>query len=237
MASLNFEKNLEHQNKAVESTISIFDNLEIQHSNGLEKEYINPVILNNTRDYISNIIKIRLENNVITGKANSESNVIDIMMETGTGKTYTYAKTIFELNKQYGIFKFVIVVPTLSIKAGTIDFLKSESSREHFKDQYSKTLNLHIVESQKANKNKKSNLPSSIKNYVNSESFDKNNIQVMIINSGMINSDTMQKEYDSGLFDKYSIPFDAIAATNPFIIVDEPHKFPPGKKHGIIYKK
>ena len=46
------------------------------------------------------------------------------MMETGTGTTYTYTKTIFELNKQYGIFKFIVVIPTLSIKAGTIDFLK-----------------------------------------------------------------------------------------------------------------
>jgi type III restriction enzyme len=59
-------------------------------------------------------------------------------METGTGKTYTYTKTIFELNKNYGIFKFIVVVPTLSIKAGTIDFLKSDSSREHFKEQYGK---------------------------------------------------------------------------------------------------
>jgi len=57
-------------------------------------------------------------------------------METGTGKTYTYTKTIFEINKLYGINKFVVIVPTLSIKAGTINFLTSESSRNHFKEQY-----------------------------------------------------------------------------------------------------
>ena len=76
-------------------------------------------------------------------------------METGTGKTYTYTKTIFELNKLFGIFKFIIVVPTLAIKAGTIDFLTSDSTIEHFKEQYGKIINLHIVESQKKTKNKK----------------------------------------------------------------------------------
>ncbi len=76
-------------------------------------------------------------------------------METGTGKTYTYTKTIFELNKLYGIFKFIIVVPTLPIKAGTISFLNSDSAREHFKKQYGKTLQLHIVESKKSRRNKK----------------------------------------------------------------------------------
>jgi type III restriction enzyme len=72
--------------------------------------------------------------------ASRSSTIIDIMMETGTGKTYTYAKTMFELNREYGIFKFVVIVPTLSIKAGTIDFLNSESARVHFKEQYSKVL-------------------------------------------------------------------------------------------------
>ncbi len=52
----------------------------------------------------------------------------------------------------------------------------------------------------------------------------------MIINAGMINSETMQKSFDKGLFDKYTIPFDAIAAVNPFMIIDEPHKFAQGNK-------
>jgi len=152
------------------------------------------------------------------------------MMETGTGKTYTYTKTIFELNKHYGIFKFIVVVPTLSIKAGTIDFLKSDSSREHFKEQYGKTLHLHIVESQKSNKSKKSFLPPAVTSFVNAGNFEKNSIQVMIINAGMINSETMQKSFDKGLFDKYTVPFDAIGATKPFMIIDEPHKFAQGNK-------
>jgi type III restriction enzyme len=152
------------------------------------------------------------------------------MMETGTGKTYTYTKTIFELNKQYGIFKFIVVVPTLSIKAGTIDFLKSDSSREHFKEQYGKTLHLHVVESLKNVKSKKSYIPPAVTSFVNSGNFEKNSIQVLIINAGMINSDTMQKSFDKGLFDKYTVPFDAIGATKPFLIIDEPHKFGTGNK-------
>ncbi len=146
-------------------------------------------------------------------------------METGTGKTYTYTKTIFELNKHFGIFKFIVVVPTLSIKAGTIDFLKSDSSREHFKEQYGKTLHLHIVESKKNNKSKKSFIPPTVTSFVNAGNFEKNSIQVMIINAGMINSETMQKSFDKGLFDKYTVPFDAVGATKPFMIIDEPHKF------------
>jgi type III restriction enzyme len=52
----------------------------------------------------------------------------------------------------------------------------------------------------------------------------------MIINAGMINSETMQKSFDKGLFDKYTVPFDAIGATKPFMIIDEPHKFGQGNK-------
>ncbi|MDO8676463.1 MAG: type III restriction-modification system endonuclease [Candidatus Azambacteria bacterium] len=230
MAGFNFEKNLEHQSRAVASTIAVFDGLEAQAAAGTEKQYINPKIDKTTGNYAGNIRKTREEFGVKDGVIKRDSNIIDIMMETGTGKTYTYTKTIFELNKLYGIFKVVIVVPTLSIKAGTIDFLKSDSSREHFKEQYGKTLNLHIVESQKVGKSKKSYLPPAVNSFVNTGTFEKNQIQVLIINAGMINSETMQKSFDSSLFDKYSVPFDAISATCPFVVIDEPHKFTQGKK-------
>jgi len=117
------------------------------------------------------------------------------------------------------------VVPTLSIKAGTINFLKSDSSREHFYEQYGKTLKLHIVESQTNKKSKKSYIPSAVNSFVKAGDFDKNSIQVLIINAGMINSKTMAEKFDVGLFDKYNVPFDALAATRPFMIIDEPHKF------------
>jgi type III restriction enzyme len=242
MKGFNFEKNLSHQENAVKSTLAVFDGLQPHDVLVVEKQFINPVynkiekqgnVFNNiilpARQY-SNNIKARQAENKINEKPNVQSNIIDIMMETGTGKTYTYTKTIFELNKQYGIFKFIVVVPTLPIKAGTIDFLKSDSSREHFKEQYGKTLQLHIVESQKNSKSKKSYLPPAVTSFVNAGSFARNSIQVMIINAGMVNSETMQKSFDKGLFDKYTVPFDAVAATKPFMIVDEPHKFGTGNK-------
>ncbi|KXK49327.1 MAG: Type III restriction enzyme, res subunit [Chlorobi bacterium OLB5] len=230
MKGFNFEKNLSHQSHAVDSTIAVFENISLVLPTAADKNYINPAF-----DFLSDWaypqnLRTVQESNGIDEKIKRNSNIIDIMMETGTGKTYTYAKTIFELNKNYGIFKFIVVVPTLSIKAGTIDFLKSDSSREHFKEQYGKTLHLHIVESQKNGKSKKSYIPPAVSSFVNAGNFEKNSIQVMIINAGMINSETMQKSFDKGLFDKYTVPFDAIGATKPFMIIDEPHKFAQGNK-------
>ena len=225
MAGFNFEKNLEHQSQAVNSTIGVLDSLEITKPQGTEKEFTNPVLNKDASfKYVGNIGSLQ-EQNSIERNVKGKSNILDIMMETGTGKTYTYTKTIFELNKLYGIFKFVIVVPTLPIKAGTIDFLNSDSAREHFKEQYSKTIKLHIVESKQGGKNKKSYMPPAVNSFVNSGSFEKNKIQVLIINAGMINSKTMQEKFDRTLLDKHTIPFEAISATKPFMIIDEPHKF------------
>ena len=225
MKGFNFEKNLSHQSQAVKSTVKVFENMPIEQASGVNQNYINPEFdFINSMEYIRNIEYIQ-RNNDITEMSKFNSNILDIMMETGTGKTYTYTKTIFELNKYYGIFKFIIVVPTLSIKAGTLNFLKSASCREHFREQYNKTLNLHVVESQKNNKRKKTYMPSAIANFVQAGNFERNSIQVMLINAGMINSETMQTSFDKRLFDKHMIPFDAIKSTLPFVIIDEPHKF------------
>ncbi len=229
MKGFNFEKNLNHQTNAVNSTVAVFENLDIKNTDSVDKQFINPELNLYSNYYAKNIVKIRNENG-IDEKVKRNSNIIDIMMETGTGKTYTYTKTIFELNKNFGIFKFVVIVPTLSIKAGTIDFLKSDSAREHFKEQYGKTIKLHIVESGKGKKNKKSFIPPAVNSFVNAGNYEKNSIQVMVINAGMINSETMQKSFDKGLFDKYTVPFDAIKAVKPFLIIDEPHKFAKANK-------
>ncbi|WP_034257714.1 type III restriction-modification system endonuclease [Altibacter lentus] len=231
MKGFNFEKNLQHQSQAVKSTVSVFNNLEKENPKGVDKQFLNPTlkIYDGNNTYPKNIIELQKVNN-IEGKVNLNSNIIDIMMETGTGKTYTYTKTIFELNKNYGLFKFIVIVPTLSIKAGTIDFLKSDSARAHFKEQYGKTIKLHIVESKKGGKNKKSFMPPAVNSFVNAGVYEKNSIQVMVINAGMVNSETMQKSFDKGIFDKHTIPFKAISAVSPFVIIDEPHKFSKANK-------
>ncbi|MGB0357044.1 MAG: type III restriction-modification system endonuclease, partial [Cytophagales bacterium] len=232
MAQFNFEKNLPHQQRAVESTISIFEGIPIKRQEGTRKEYVNPLLdkeASFNREYVQNIGALQAQNNLqrsIKGK----SNIIDIAMETGTGKTYTYTKTIFELNKRYGLFKFIIVVPTLPIKAGTINFIKSASARTHFKEQYNKTIKLHIVESKNRKKNKKHIMPPAVSSFVNAGHYEKNKIQVLIINSGMLNSSTMEEKSDRTLLDHHNTPFDALAATRAFIIIDEPHKFGKEKK-------
>lgn len=231
MKKFTFEKNLKHQTQAVESLVSIFQDLEIKEVNGIENSFVNPYfhyLFDATTTYEENLKNAQKASSIETQifeNLKPKSSILDIMMETGTGKTYTYTKSIFELNKMFGIFKFIIIVPTLSIKAGTINFIKSESSREHFREQYQKTIKLHILESQKKGKGKKSYMPQAVSNFVRSEKTDKNNIQVLLINAGMLNSDTMQKSYDRTLIDKYLTPFDGIAATKPFLIIDEPHRF------------
>lgn len=228
MKGFNFEKNLQHQSQAVKSTVSVFNNLEVENPEGIDKQFLNPVIDiysgGAITSYPENIHSLQ-KHNGIDEKIKRNSNIIDIMMETGTGKTYTYTKTIFELNKNYGLFKFIVIVPTLSIKAGTVDFLKSDSARTHFKEQYGKTIKLHIVESKKGGKNKKSFMPPAVNSFVNAGVYEKNSIQVMVINAGMVNSETMRKSFDKGIFDKHTVPFKAITAVNPFLIIDEPHKF------------
>ena len=219
-----FENNLPHQKRAVESILKVFEDLPIiEPKESWMKVKLNPCIDNTSIQYRENITNIMNINSIPIKP--TYSNIIDIMMETGTGKTYTYTKAMFELNRHFGISKFIVVVPTLSIKAGTVNFLNSDSARQHFKDEYGKTINLYVVESKKRNKTKKEYMPSSIYNFINAER-NRNTIEVLIINAGMLNSETMSKSYDRTLLDKYTTPFDALSSVKPFVIVDEPHRFP-----------
>ena len=101
MKGFNFEKNLNHQSHAVDSTIGVFQDIPLVQPTEADKNYINPAFDFQTGNtYPNNIRTIRENNGGISEKIKRDSNIIDIMMETGTGKTYTYTKTIFELNKQ-----------------------------------------------------------------------------------------------------------------------------------------
>lgn len=232
MAGFTYEKNLPHQERAIESVLAVFNHVHLKTCGSDE----NPLIEFSGCLKTDNLQKIQQANDV-GDVALSHGNVLDISMETGTGKTYTYTKTMFELHRMLGVFKFIVVVPTLSIKAGTKNFLQSASLAEHFRKdfegQYGETeIELYVVESQK-NKAKKAFMPSEIVRFVQAE--DKQKIHVLLINAGMINSDTMAGK-DKGndgsrlIKDKFSVPFEALASVNPFVIVDEPHKFPTSKK-------
>ncbi len=233
MKGFNFERNLPHQNKAIESIIKVFYSIWFKHfQNEIKKNISNPIfdIENNLWQYEKNILEVQKQNDIPSDSNyfDPNSNIIDIMMETWTWKTYTYTKTIFELNKIYWINKFVIVVPTVSIKAWTISFLKSYSSIEHFKQDYWKIINLNIVEPIKNSKKSKIFLPTSIRNFVESY-LGGSEIQVLLINAWMLNSKTLKTEFDQWLFGWANTAFDLIASVNPFVIVDEPHRFPTDK--------
>lgn len=231
-----FEKNLPHQKAGVDALMSMFFGAEPQQADDpIVRLRANPVLSITTPQYYANIKTVQ-EFNEIEHKRehyNAKSNVIDISMETGTGKTYTYTKSMYDLNKAFGINKFIVIVPTLSIKAGTVNFLKSNALKEHFRDDYERELKTYVVESQKGSskKNTKSFMPQAVHDFVEANNFNKKHIHVLIINSGMINSKSLVETYDTGLIDnKFDTPIDAISAVRPFIIIDEPHKFPTAKK-------
>ncbi|MCG7657499.1 type III restriction-modification system endonuclease [Wielerella bovis] len=233
MAGFTYEKNLPHQERAIESVLSVFNHIHPPKQNSRDE---NPEIMFSGSLKMDNLQKIQKANSVEDIPL-SGSNVLDIAMETGTGKTYTYTKTMFELNRVLGVFKFIVVVPTLSIKAGTKNFLQSTSLAEHFRQDFAglygeKEIQLYVVESQK-NKTNKSSMPSEIVRFVETEDTQK--IHVLLINMGMVNSPTMagkDKNNDGShlIKDQYHVPFEALAAVKPFLIMDEPHKFPKEKK-------
>lgn len=133
-------ENLPYQNKAVESVINLFDGV-VREFQGIyggnnravkfyEKEPgINKDIVSPTR-LRENLKKVQLENNLFLSDYSIEGNNFSVEMETGTGKTYVYLKTILELNQQYGINKFIIIVPSVAIRTGV------QKSIEMFSDEF-----------------------------------------------------------------------------------------------------
>lgn len=234
MAGFNFEPNLPHQESAIIALIKSFSNVQFNPSSDYTiNQYVNPKIGFNATVLARDIEKIQQENGIFGKDKHSEDLVFDISMETGTGKTYTYTKTIYKLNEIYGLFKFIVVVPTLSIKAGTVNFLKSDALREHFRhdfqgEYHDKQIVTYVVESKKSKKSKRSYMPESVTQFVNASHSDKSKIHVLVINQGMINSPTIQEErFDRALLgEKYDRAIDALAGINPVVIIDEPHKFP-----------
>ena len=112
------QKNLPHQQRAVDAINNVFKGVAIAKP---RQFYENPTINLSDSRIIQNIKA--LQNDIPSEyKSNSPTSDVlnlDIKMETGTGKTYVYTKTIYELHKNYGFNKFIIAVPSLAIKAGT----------------------------------------------------------------------------------------------------------------------
>jgi len=140
---------------------------------------------------------------------------LDVEMETGTGKTYCYIKTIFELNKQYGWSKFIIVVPSIAIREGVAKSMKITA--EHFLEQYQKKARFFIYDSKQLH---------------HLESFSSDaGINVMIINVQAFNATGKDNRRIYEELDDFQSrrPIDVISANRPILILDEPQKMEGGK--------
>lgn len=174
--------------------------------------YGNNKILITGDDLRKNIRAIQKQNNLdYTDKQGFENYSIE--METGTGKTYTYIKTMYELNKAYGWSKFIVIVPSIAIREGV---LKSfQITEEHFQELYKKKIRYFVY-----NSNNSSNI-ANINNFA-----EDNSIQVMIMNYQAFNTKSkgnrrIYEELDELQSRK---PIDVLKATNPILIIDEPQK-------------
>jgi len=135
---------------------------------------------------------------------------LDIEMETGTGKTYCYIKTIFELNKQYGWSKFIIVVPSIAIREGVAKSL--EITAEHFLETYHKKARFFIYNSKQLH---------------HLESFSSDaGINVMVINVQAFAARGTDNRRIYDVLDDFQSrkPIDVISANRPILILDEPQK-------------
>ncbi|WFC04187.1 type III restriction-modification system endonuclease [Lactiplantibacillus pentosus] len=158
---------------------------------------------------------------------------IDIKMETGTGKTYVYTRMMYELHQKYGLFKFVIAVPSPSIKEGTRSFITSDYAKQHFNEFYGNTqLQLNVINAGYfSTRSGRRNFPAQLSEFVEATRQNANQIEVLLVNQGMLHSKSMHRDdYDQTLLGGETSPIKAIAATRPVIIIDEPQRFPRGKK-------
>ena len=138
----------------------------------------------------------------------SEGFNLTIEMETGVGKTYTYIKTMYELNRAYGWSKFIIVVPSIAIREGV--YKSFEMTQEHFAEEYGKKIRFFIYNSTQL---------TEIDRFASDSS-----INVMIINSQAFNAKGKDARRIYMKLDEFRSrrPIDIIAKTNPIMIIDEP---------------
>ena len=227
---LHFEDNLDYQKDAVESIVGLFKGQEISRSEftvtlqpqsgpslGMDQNWLgigNRLKLSD-QQIAENLRSIQLRRGLrLTEKL--ESGDFTVEMETGTGKTYVYLRTIFELNKNYGFTKFVIVVPSVAIKEGTYKTL--QITQEHFEGLYPKARGYEyfLYDSSKL---------GQVRNFATSS-----NIQIMVTTVGAINKKDINNLYKENENTGGERPIDLVSATNPIVIVDEPQSVDGGLK-------
>ena len=165
-------------------------------------------------ELLANLNDIQLRNG-LRPSASLASGDFTVEMETGTGKTYVYLRSIFELNKRYGFTKFVIVVPSIAIKEGVYKTL--QITEDHFRSLYAGVpVDFFLYDSSKL---------GQVRNFATSQ-----NIQIMVITVGAINKQDVNNLYKDSEKTGGEKPIDLIRATRPIIIVDEPQSVDGGLK-------
>ena len=157
-------------------------------------------------EILENLKEIQARNGLPPSES-MESGDFTVEMETGTGKTYVYLRTIFELNKRYGFTKFVVVVPSIAIKEGVYKSL--QITDDHFRALYSGTpFEYFLYDSTKL---------GQVRNFATSP-----HIQIMVVTVGAINKRDVNNLYKDSEKTDGEKPIDLIKATRPILIVDEP---------------
>lgn len=225
---LKFNPNLEYQADAVSAVVDLFlgqspkqCNFTVSNSYGqtgmaYTEHGIGNLLELDEEELLTNLQAVQLRNGIAQTKHLKKNDLnFDIEMETGTGKTYVYLRTAFELNKNYGFTKFIIVVPSIAIKEGVHKSL--EMTNEHFKGLYDNTIaESFIYDSSKL---------EQVRNFAVSD-----NIQIMIINIDAFRKSFTDpdKETKANIIHRSNDklngmkPIELISETNPFVIIDEP---------------
>ncbi len=226
---LYFEPNLDFQLQAIEAVCDLFQGQELCRTeftvikgapgdmflSGMEFDLgIGNRLTLLDEDILKNLQEVQLRNGLPIDST-LRSGDFTVEMETGTGKTYVYLRTIFELNKRYGFTKFVIVVPSVAIKEGVYKTL--QITEDHFKSLYAGVpFDYFIYDSAKLGK---------VRNFATSS-----NIQIMVVTVGAINKKTVNNLYKDSEKTGGEKPIDLIRATKPILIVDEPQSVDGGLK-------
>lgn len=222
------KNDLPHQVNAYTAIANVLSAEQIEKN---QLYYQNPTLLLDRPALMANLGRVQKDNAVPAEyKAYNEIGSylnLDVKMETGTGKTYVYTAAMYELHRRYGINKFIVVVPTLPIKAGARQFMEDGYTKRHFRDQcgYGTELDVLILEATKKKKGK-NYFPSVVREFVAGSSQNTNKIYVLLTNMGLLGgtSKLLTDNYDYGVEGFYK-PIEGIKATRPFVIIDEPHRF------------
>ncbi|MCD8297793.1 MAG: DEAD/DEAH box helicase family protein [Prevotella sp.] len=224
---LSFESNLSYQQEAIQSVVGLFEGQGKEESSSIFQSYENGMLdlvdcvgnrlLLHDDQVLENLKKVQTKNGIEPSESLENMN-FSIEMETGTGKTYVYLRTIYELNKNYGFKKFVIVVPSVPIREGVIKNL--QITHEHFQTLYDNTpIRFYVYDRAKI---------SQLRGFATG-----NNIEVLVIN---IDSFAKDENVINKPNDKLNgqMPIRFIQSVKPIVIVDEPQNMESEKRRVAI---